>query len=141
MANYYGQARTNHFAVKDAEKFLSELEGWEVEVFTTEQPDGTVLYGFLDSDSNGGGLSWVRYYEDADGEYQEEERDWIEWLGQHVADGHVAVLVEIGSEKYRYLNGTTWAINSKGESMRISLDDIYELATKNFGQVVTTATY
>lgn len=141
MANYYGQSRTNYFAVKDAEKFLAEVEGWGVEVITQKQEDGTLLYGFLDSDDNGGGLSWTRYYEDADGEYQEEERDWIEWLGTHLADGHVAVLMEVGSEKYRYLNGITFAVNNKGETLRISLDDIYELAKNKLGEHVTTATY
>lgn len=141
MANYYGQARTNYFAVKDAEKFLAELEGWEVEVITQKQADGTLFYGFMDRDGNGGGLSWTRYYEDADGEYQEDERDWMTWLATHLEDGHVAVLMEIGSEKYRYLSGISWAVNNKGEVVRLSLDDIYDLAVEKLGEHVKTATY
>jgi len=139
MANYYGQTRTNYFPVKDAEKFVAEVADWQVEVITQKQEDGTEWYGLMDSDSNGGGLSWTRYADD-EGE-EDEERDWVTWLGTHVADGHVAVLMEVGSEKYRYFQGVTWAVNSKGESLRISLDDIYNLATEKLGGSVTTATY
>lgn len=64
MANYYAQTRTNYFPVKDAEKFKAECEAWQVEVITQKQEDGTEWYGFLDSNQDGGGLSWTRYADD-----------------------------------------------------------------------------
>lgn len=132
MANYYSQARTNYFAVKDPQKFLKELEGWSVTVITKEQEDGTTLYGFLDDDPNGGGLSYSRYYyaEDDVNEENElvEEREWSVWLAGHLADDAVAILVEVGSEKYRYFNGYAFAVNSKNETRTVDLNSIYELA-------------
>jgi hypothetical protein len=69
------------------------------------------------------------------------ELDWIEILANHLADDHVAVLMEVGTEKYRYLNGIAFAVNNKKEVIRISLDDIYEKAKETLGSQITTATY
>lgn len=136
MANYYGQSRTNYFAVKDAELFEKELENHYVEVITKEI-NGVTLYGFIDTDDNGNGLSWQVYNEDED---EHEDFDWIEFLAKHVANDHVAILMEVGSEKYRYFMGNAWAVNSKGETKTISLDNIYTLA-EELGHHITTATY
>jgi hypothetical protein len=53
MANFYGQARSNYFAVKDAGSFLDEMTQYPVEVITQEK-DGVTLYGFVDADADGG---------------------------------------------------------------------------------------
>lgn len=139
MANYYGQTRTNYFAVKDPTLFIAEAEGWNVEVITKEV-DGVTLYGLMDTDSNGAGLSWSRWGEDDAGEEVEEERDWIAWLATHLQDGHVAVMLDIGSEKYRYFNANAWAVNSKGEVRTVGFANIYELA-KELGDQFTAAEY
>ena len=137
MANYYGQARSNYFEVKDATKFVEEMAKYPVEVIT-EKVDDKTLYGIMDSNSNGGGLDWTRYDEETD-DYI--EIDWVEILANHLADNNVAVLMEVGSEKYRYLNGIAFAVNNKKEFIRISLDDIYEKAKETLGSQITTATY
>jgi hypothetical protein len=49
--------------------------------------------------------------------------------------------MEVGTEKYRYLNGIAFAVNNKKEVIRISLDDIYEKAKETLGSQITTATY
>lgn len=133
MANYYGQARSNYFAVKDSEAFLEEMEQYSAEVIVKET-DGLTLYGFIDTDDNGGGC----IVQVKDGEYV--EVDWNEVFQRHLADGWVAIIMETGSEKYRYLVGTATAYNNKGDIEFISLDEIYSLAT-NIGENFTRAEY
>ena len=43
--------------------------------------------------------------------------DFTEELSEHLADGWVAIIVEVGYEKMRYLHGYTEAFNNKGESI------------------------
>jgi hypothetical protein len=137
MANYYGQARSNYFEVKDATKFVDEMAKYPVEVITTEV-DNRTLYGIMDANQDGGGLYWDMYDEDTG---ENKEIDWPEILASHLADNHVAVLMEVGTEKYRYLNGIAFAVNNKKEVIRISLDDIYDKAKETLGSQITTATY
>jgi len=144
MANYYGVGRTNYFAVKSAEDFTAEMANYPVEVITREQ-DGVTLYGLLDADSDGGGWNWsyVAELEDEDGEPIETdlEIDWAEVFARHLADGWVAILMETGAEKYRYVSGYALAVNSKGESHEINLSrDIAKLAL-TLGENVTDASY
>src|SRR5213075_3124435 len=47
-------------------------------------------------------------------------------LAAHLEDGWVAVLMEAGAEKCRYVAGWALAVNSKGETRHVSLEDIYE---------------
>ena len=55
----------------------------------------------------------------------------------------VAIFIDAGSEKLRYIHGCAVAINSKGESVRIMLNDIYELAKQltEHPENITEATY
>jgi hypothetical protein len=62
-------------------------------------------------------------------------------LSTHLAEGSVAVIVEAGAEKLRYVHGHAVAVNSKGEQLCIGLGDIYEMAEKRFGGEVTRAEY
>lgn len=48
------------------------------------------------------------------------------------------IFTEAGHEKYRYVGGWALAFNSSGESIRISLDDIYDQA-KSLGPDITEA--
>ncbi|HTE91774.1 MAG TPA: hypothetical protein VK639_22680 [Terriglobales bacterium] len=47
---------------------------------------------------------------------------------------------EAGAEKCRYVTGWALAVNSKGETRRVSLQDIYDLAGQ-IGEHVTKAEY
>jgi hypothetical protein len=120
MANYYGQGRTNTFAVKDAEAFKAEMAQYPVEVFTHNDK-----FGLMDSNQDGAGFDWSYYDDKTEDDIQIE---WTEVLAKHLADGEVAVLMEIGSEKYRYFTGYALAVNNKGETKHIDLADIYKLA-------------
>ena len=70
-----------------------------------------------------------------------EDFDLVEELAQHLADGEIAVLVEAGAEKLRYITGDAIAVNSKGEKVAFSLRHIYELAEQAFGQRPSEAAY
>ena len=61
-------------------------------------------------------------------------------VAAHLIEGDVAVFMEVGSEKMRYLAGDTVAVNSAGDSRRVSLSDIYG-AAKSLGATVTDASY
>ena len=121
MANYYGQARTNYFAVKDGQAFEDEMAKLPVEVITQTNDDGLKLYGFLDSNQDGAGLDYYVWDEETD---EDIEIDWTATLAKHLADGWVAIIMEVGHEKYRYLNGYASAVNNKGETRTLSLNDI-----------------
>lgn len=129
MANFYGQGRSNLFAVKDAKAFKQEMAGYPVEVFNEGD-----LYGIMDANQDGAGLEWSYYDHDTD---EEIEVDWVAVLAKHLAEDSVAVLMEIGSEKYRYFQGYAVAVNSKGETKAVNLSDIFKLA-EELGKNVTT---
>ena len=137
MANYYGQARTNYFQVKDLNAWRQELTGYPVELIEQKLDDGTIKVGFMDANDDGAGLDWQLY----DEEGNETEIDWTDLLARHLADNEVAIIMEVGSEKYRYLSGWAMAVNNKKETREISLaKDIYTLA-QELGENVTGATY
>lgn len=136
MANFYGQTRSNYFAVKDAEAFTAELENYPVRVITKEV-EGVTLYGFLDADDDGSGEIWSIYNDETE---EFDEIDWGHIFKRHLQDDWVAVIITTGSEKYRYFTGDATAYNNKGESKTINLEHIYEFA-KDLGSNRTFATY
>ena len=136
MANYYATARTNYFAVKDVDAFKKELKNYSVDVIE-DVKDGVTLYGFID-DNDGGFPS--EYWDDS----LEDDRtiNWEDFFNRHLADDSVAVMVEVGAEKHRYLNGYAVAYNNKGETAEISLDEIYVKAESLLlGKNITRAEY
>jgi hypothetical protein len=136
VANYYGQTRTNYFLVKDAEAFKAEMANYPVNVIEQKIGEETG-YGILDEDSDGGGLPWSLFNEDTD-DY--DDLVWEDIIGKHLKDGEVCVLMETGAEKYRYLSGWAIAFNNKGETRRVDITDIYDLA-KEIGTGITQAEY
>ena len=137
MANYYASARTNYFAVTDLEAFKADIESKTSSVqVVSQEKDGLTLVGLLGSDDDGGGFPFE--YHDEDGEYV--ELDWAEVFKAHLEDGWVAIIMESGAEKLRYIAGYAVAYNSKGETVSLNLDDIYDKA-KSLGTNITTATY
>jgi hypothetical protein len=136
MANFYGQARSNYFMVKNNEEFVAEMEKYPVKVITKET-DGVTLYGVMDDDDDGGGDMFSVWDEDEDGA---DELDWSEVFTRHLADGWVAVIVSSGAEKYRYISGHAVAYNNKGEETHLDLSDIYTLAGQ-LGDKITMAEY
>jgi hypothetical protein len=65
-------------------------------------------------------------------------------LAQHLPKGQIAVLMEIGAEKLRYLTGVAIAVNHKGRVVELTLSDIYRKASRIFRVAeseITQATY
>lgn len=143
MANYISQGRSNYFAVKDAEAFLADIAKCNVQLITNKTEDGQTLYGFMDDESGDGMDTWYAWSADdlADEDDPEgAELTWGDFFKKHLADGWVAIITSIGSEKYRYLNGEATAYNNKGEDKFVSLDSILQLGA-DLGENITPATY
>jgi len=130
MANYYGAARSNYFKVKDVDALKEDLKGTEIMVDTR---DGLVC---LLCNDEGGWPSWKLDSENFD----EEEFVLTDVLASHLEGTHVAIIMEAGAEKLRYLTGYAQAVNAKGEVKTVSLDDIYDMA-KSLGNHITRAEY
>lgn len=139
MANYTATTRSNYFAVKDEAAFTAwcaqrSLHHWD------REEDGQPRRFAISADT-GDCCGWPMY-DWADDGSDTVEIDFPEELAQHLAEGEVAVLIEIGNEKLRYLTGCAVAVDHTGETLVVSLDDIYEEAAKAFGRPLpTSATY
>ena len=121
MANYTAYFRSNYFGVKDVAQFQAFCAAFQLEMITTTENNQT-LYGFLNED-NEGGIPVTRYHEVTD---DWEEADFMSELAAHLMDDYVAIVMEVGYEKMRYLSGIAHAVNAKGEMMSVELDEIYE---------------
>ncbi len=141
MANYYATARSNYFAVKDETIFRqwAEFVGLKVldPVRQDETADGIRRFVITPDDGDDNGWPTSRYNEESG---EDDDVDVPSELAAYLQDGEVAVLIEVGSEKLRYLCGYATAVNSKGETHCMSLEGIYELAGK-LGTNVTRAEY
>ena len=124
MANWYGSSRSNYFRVKDHAAFLKWAEDCGLGVFESRQDTG--LFAIHGGESTEDG-SWPSYDVEHDTEI-----DLVAELAQHLPEGQVAVLMEVGAEKLRYLTGSAFAINSKGKVAEITLGDIYRKAARTF---------
>ena len=135
MANYYENARTNYFTVKDEAKFnefLCSLSGLD----SYKDKEGRHAI-FFDYES---GVPFSKYNEETK-DY--DDVDFLAELSQHLADGSIAIVMGAGAEKLRYITGYAEAINSKGERVSINIDSIYDLAKQKFDKdaEITPAQY
>lgn len=129
MADWWGISRSNYFKVKDKEAFKSWLsEVGEVSVLH-EDNDYIATAG----DHFGG-------WPNSRGE-EAEAFDFAEELSGFLAEDEIAVLMETGAEKLRYMTGTAVAVNSRGERVEIHLSDIYAQAEAVLGRRPAPAEY
>lgn len=138
MANYVGSARSNYFRVRDEAAFSSWVETLPgvVACRDDDEPERFVL---LVEESDDGG--WPNWRCDENTETEEEFDIHLE-IAEHLAEGEVAILQEVGAEKLRYLVGYAVAVNHRGERLAVSIDDIYEKVREaGWGTEVSTATY
>lgn len=131
MANYYGTERTNYFRVKDETAFRQFAGKFHLTVI--EDSEGR--FGLLPTDWTDDG-TFPTYLPDSD-----EEFDFMAALANHLQEGSIAVRVQAGAEKLRYVCGFAEAINHKGETVDVSINSIYNLAAKKLGGEVTRAEY
>jgi len=120
MANYYAYARSNYFRVKDVSAFEALCRKWNLEKIAKE--DRRV--GFLVNSE--GGLNTTYCFDPDTGE--DVEANFEEELASNLVPGEVAIFMQIGWEKLRYLTGWAWAVNHEGKTVSCNLDEIYKLA-------------
>ena len=128
MANFHKMTRTNYFRVKDPDAFKAwagkrHMQTWNETIWNKnkcEEPDPTVFV--MQSTSQDG---WYDAYDDAG-------VDIFGELATHLADKQVAILMEIGWLK-EYVKGWAIAVHANGKFVEVVLDDIYDVAKKEFG--------
>lgn len=129
MANWCGTSRSNYFKVKDEVAFKAWAESCYLTVY--EDSDGAFM---IHPEGEDGWPS--RTSEDS-------YLDLFAELPAHLAENQVAVLMEVGAEKLRYVTGNAVAVSWTGEVVQVNLEDIYKLAQDEFGgdAVITQACY
>ena len=134
MADYIAQTRSNYFRVRSPRQFRRFCRRYGLEVIR-DDPRGRLRqrYGFIAYEAIPTGRT------DAQGEWI--ETDFVGELAQQLARREVAVVMEVGSEKMRYLIGYACAVNGKGERIQLALTDIYRRAKETFGVEPTLAEY
>ncbi len=136
MANYEATARSNYFRVKDRGTFDAWCALMGIRI-VEKDTDPDLLAMIFEED-----IPSDRYDEEAD---EHEPIDFYQELASHLVDGQIAVVVEIGHEKTRYLVGFAVAVNSAGETRTITLDSIYDVATELLSAtsdpIISRATY
>ena len=145
MANYYAHARSNYFLVTDPDAFDAFCAKWGLHRIATTDEEGRRLVGFYVETPNDDGFpsepcwEWLEQHDTAQADYAGPslQRD----LSALLADGWVAVGVEVGAEKLRYLTGVAWAVNRKGEEVDVDLDEEIRKAAAALGTHVTPCAY
>lgn len=139
MSNSTCMGRTNYFQVRNLAAFKKALEKVpDVEVVekdATGQPGIAVLANCQDTGS------WPSFMLDADGDPTEDEVDIAGIIAEHLVEGSIAVVMEVGFEKKRYGFGWSMAIDHTGRRVELSLDAIYDKAQEAFGSRPSEAIY
>jgi hypothetical protein len=132
MANYVAFVRSNYFAVQDQTAFEQFCREYDLEPIKNDH-----LVGFLGNEE--GGIPSTKYDEKSGFV----EADFFGDLAAQLKPGWVAVVQEVGfeNEKMRYLVGRAIAVNADGESVELSLDDIYESARHLGHRPITACEY
>jgi len=146
MSDYNATARTNYFKVKDVAALKAELIEHGITPDSHEGARAGAEFVLDDGPGNtpSGSIAlfsystWPSFDEDSVAQRLgifDEETDVPQkhaslqaLISSHLVEGEVAIFFEIGFEKMRYLGGVSVAINAAGETRRIDLADIYELA-------------
>lgn len=123
MSEYEAKSRSNRFSVRDPKAFASALAHLDIEVRTPDPAAPRLVELF----SRGDHGTWPTSYYDED-LHDDVPVDIAAIVADHLAPGHVAVLVEVGAQKFCYLGGAAVAVNSTGEQAAVHLDEIYDHA-------------
>lgn len=132
MANWNGCARSNYVRVRDRELFLAWAQSLpDVEI--VEKEGAFALLATTDD----GSWSLLRSREDQ----EDEPIDLAAEMAEHLVVGEVCIFQEVGAEKLRYLSGSALAVNRAGETLQISIDDIYALVRERWNINPSLAQY
>ncbi|ABS06128.1 hypothetical protein [Kineococcus radiotolerans] len=137
MADYHAKARSNYFLLRDeaARSALADFAAATgMEVITTD--DNPLRAGLVSNSPDGSWPSSIA----VEGSDEVIDLEVPAHVSQWLAEGSVAIFMEVSAENLRYFIGYTVAINSRGEERTVSLSDIYEQAGA-LGADVTQAAY
>jgi hypothetical protein len=139
MADWSGTARSNYFEVKDLAAFKTWLESHSLSLLEDDADPSkpSTKVGFSAANTDHGAWPSSICNEETD---ENEEFDLVSGLWQHLVEGQVAILMEVGSERYRYVTGQAIAVRWDGRVIHLSLNDIYEKAAREFGVDVKSIT-
>lgn len=130
MANYNAKFRTSYATVRDCAAFLTWAEtipGLEPITRTStlaERYFAVICAGGMPDTDNEG-----------------ETIDFCADLAAHLEEDQTIILMEVGSEAYRYLIGEATALHANGETVTVSLHEIYARASEAFGNGFSQAQY
>lgn len=162
MADFVCVARTNYFRVKDLDAFRAALT-----VNNIRHDSWAEMYGYdtvldTDPDNSPHGSVALFFNEWPSMDPEEAESEWrqnhsashspagqptfydsvIDLIAAHLVPSDVAVYMGVGREKMRYLDGVAVAVDHRGQTVRVSLDDIYDMARTGLaGDTVTIASH
>ena len=140
MANYYATTRSNYFRVKDAEAFKVWCSELNLEFWTEQFPEhpGDTFYA-ISAGSGDGGWPSTRWGEDEDPIDIDMETE----IPKHLDPRDVAILLEVGNEKLRYVTGYAIAIHAEKPPVYVNISSIVDKAREEFGADVniTAAQY
>jgi hypothetical protein len=119
MANWAGIARSNYFRVKDVTAYATAIPA-EVSLRIASDPEGRVCVLANDTDDGGWPTQW---WGDSDTDYEEHDFDIATLTAEHLVEGSIAVFMQVGAEKMRYLTGHAFAIDHKGVQVAVDLED------------------
>lgn len=149
MSSYDAHARTNRFLVKDVDALKEHLARYGLTTSTFDRPyAGDLILSFgdpgrpvnevslfspgawppMDEDSVAARLELDDVTEETWAQLGLDDISLDQLVATHLEENEVAVFVEVGNEKLRYLGGTAVAVNASGETRRVDLEDIFDLA-------------
>lgn len=134
MANYYATTRSNYFAVIDPDAFKEQMETLGVGVFEQVAADGSKTFAVYGRDGEDGQWPSMRAIGDDDIPDDFEEIDFMEVIQNHLVPDGVAVLIEIGFEKLRYLTGFGTVVTKEDIATIDLIEATMELARSTTGK-------
>lgn len=136
MANYTAAARSNYFRVKNPKAFRRWCDRLNLDIIQPDEGGPEPFFAITPSDDDTG--CWPSFHPESD-----EEIDINHEFAPHLDPRDVAILMQSGHEKLRYITGFAIAVHADGRTLSISLHDIYDRAREEFGQdlSITEAIY
>jgi hypothetical protein len=139
MANFHGSARSNYFKVKNEAEFMRWVNSVPgLGAWSKRDDDGEQTHAVYSDDGDHGCWPHCRELDEDHPDYDESDCgsvyiDLTQELSGHLLEGQVAVLMEAGAEKLRYITGSALAVDCTGKTVAVELRDIYQLAEAAFG--------
>jgi len=118
MSSFEAIGMTNYFRVRDLPEFIDALGDYPAVVFKNSEDPSLISLSAECYDDQG----WHDTTRDG------QKFSIFATVAKHLEDGEVAVFMQVGGDRLRYLGGKAIAVNSAGKRTTVDLSDIYEKA-------------